>query len=289
MKILPVYGNFSKYKYTPMSSKTKVDSSQLSACSSFQNSTKKNSFIPCDYFLGQANINFCGKHIPVYVIDIDGNYHKYDNQIQAAEDLGINPCCISSCICGLHQTSGGYKFALASDVEVVQPDGSFAVDESIISSIHNNANNKSIYVIDKDGKYKKYKNIKTAAAELGLNAANIRNCLAGQRKSAGGYTFVKSIDVETRDENGKIIINEDMISQLAEMIPDGSVYAVGKDGVYQKFNSHKEVADALNIHSCNISVCLKDKSKSTGGYHFYSSKEVETVNPDGSVSVNIKK
>lgn len=156
-----------------------------------------------------------------YGIDKDGYYKKYKLKKEAAYDLGLhsNTSNISSCLYGKTQTAGGFIFVLPEEIETTDEEGNIIIDTKRIQQLVDErfTNKNAIYAIDKFGNYKRYENATDAIRELGLpkKTASISLCLNGYQKSTHGYTFVRAIDVENKDENGRIIIDENTIKEIA--------------------------------------------------------------------------
>ncbi len=152
-----------------------------------------------------------------------------------------------------------------------------------------------IYAIDKQGNYQKFSTQKEAAEKLNLLSSDISNVITGIRKTVSSYTFVRAEEVETKDENGNVTVDQEKIKRkLAnaerEMGKKKSVYAIDEQGNYQKFTSITDAEEALNIQRNRISAVISDKNKSRSadGYTFVRAEDVETEDNSGNVTVDTK-
>lgn len=98
-----------------------------------------------------------------------------------------------------------------------------------------------------------YKDVQTAAKELGLKAYNIWQVLCRRQKSTGGYHFVYEQDyVEDKWYNSEVGNNKQIICTDTGEI----------------FHSIKECAKKLNLDDSGITKVCRGKQKHIKGFHF---------------------
>ena len=231
---------------------------------------------------------------PVYAIDKDGKYTKYESKYKAAKALGINSPRIIKCLNGTLKKTGGYTFVTPEQIEQVLPNGGIIIDkkkvEEIVFKSFTESNTQAVYAIDKDGFSRKFDGIRKAARELGLEAANISRCLAGEQKRVGEYTFVRAQDIEQTDKNMRVEIDSDKIKRInneslehASYVP---IYAIDANGNIKRFPNKKQAAAKLGIDNSALSHCLLGRYNVIKNYAFIKADDVESVDSSGKLSLN---
>ena len=73
---------------------------------------------------------------------------------------------------------------------------------------------KPAYLVDSEGNYEKYFGLKECAIDLNIRTNSISAVLKNRSKSAKGYFFIKTNDVEKLDDSGKVVADEDSIEKF---------------------------------------------------------------------------
>ena len=235
----------------------------------------------------------------IYAIDKYGNYQKFDSQVIAAKELDLN---VSLIQVGRNLRSDGifsdsYTFVYPEEIEEVDEQGKVFVSEKKVKEHIDSIEAKMgyFYAIDKDGYYKKYKQKKEAAADLGLhsNTSNISYCLSGKTRTAGGFIFVLPEAIETTDKNGNKVVDIALVQQLIEerFSNPNAIYSIDKFGNYKKFEKSSDAIKELGFPEQTgcISQCINGNQKSTHGYTFVKATEVEIKDENGTVTVDKNK
>lgn len=229
------------------------------------------------------NISFGGGGYPIYAINIEnGEYTKYKNQTKAAKALGIShPAQISSILWGKNETSHGYTFVFAEDVETKDDKGNTVVDEGKIQKIFEKikeAKAKAIYSINIESKkYTRYESQIEAAKTLRISKNAISNVLKRRIKSSHGFTFVHARDVERKDENGNILVDEREIQKILKRSKEAktkAIYAI-KDNIHTRYESQVEASEKLGIPAVSINAVLRNRNKTAHGYRFVYASDAE--------------
>ncbi len=225
----------------------------------------------------------------VYAIDEYGFYRKFSGIRKAARELSLEPANVSRCLNGGQKRVGNYAFVRAEDIETVDENNRVTVDTEKLRQINKETQIRDsfvpVYTIDMNGKYKRYVNKNRAARAIGVEPAALQHCLKGRYNVVNGYAVVSAEEIETIDENGKTVLNYDILSEKYEQANKNSVYAVNPDGTYQKYHTQKEAADALGIRRTKISQCVNGISTMASGRGFVKASDVETFK-EGKLSVN---
>ena len=230
-------------------------------------------------------------YVPVYAIDADGNYTKYPNKKRAAAALGIENSALSHCLLGRYNVVNNYAFILAADVEEIDTNGEVSINFDLIKEKYEQANKNSVYVINKDGTFKKYLTQTEAAKDLGLRRTKISACINGESNKVGERTFVKASDVESFD-NGKVVINRALLKKFAsELLSTGvkAVYSFDSKGNYQRHNSVKDLTKSLSVGETGVRECLKGKKLQSCGYRFLYADNFEKINENGQLIIDYEK
>lgn len=235
----------------------------------------------------------------IYAIDKYGNYQKFDSQVIAAKELDLN---VSLIQVGRNLRSdgifsSGYTFVYPEEIEEVDEQGKVFVSEKKVKEHIDSIEAKMgyFYAIDKDGYYKKYKQKKEAAADLGLhsNTSNISYCLSGKTRTAGGFIFVLPEAIETTDKNGNKVVDIARVQQLIEerFSNPNAIYSIDKFGNYKKFEKGSDAIKELGFPEQTgcISQCINGNQKSTHGYTFVKATEVEIKDENGTVTIDENK
>ncbi len=155
---------------------------------------------------------------------------------------------------------------------------------------------RAFYAISSDGDYQKFTDRAAAQNTLSLAKTNIAECLQGKRLATHGYGFVYADEIETQDENGNCIVDEDKLNAKIMQINTASkentsspVYAIDEDGKHKKYPSKYKASKELGVTHPHIIGCINKTLHKTGGYTFVLPEEIETVDENGNITVDRKK
>ena len=255
--------------------------------------------------IGNYNITFGDTKIAIYKIEKDGTYEKFSGVNDAARKLNIDASKISNSLKGGNPRTLDCTFMKASEIEISSQDGKTILDKEKIDAkfkeleekTPNKNKRKAIYQVFKNGSYRKFDSLVTAGKELGMTESKISNCLKGANAKTLDFTFMLASDIETINEDGDIIIDENVVAtrlkELEEKDPyrskKKSIYRIDKNGNYKRYNSLSEASQELGIEDSNISDCLYGKQKSSGGYTFVLASDVERIDNNGNLKIQKKK
>lgn len=239
---------------------------------------------------------------PFYAISLkDGVTQKFQKRSDAVKTLSISKENIAECLQGKRNYSHDYIFIYADELETTDNEGNSVLDDEklynkldqVKSFINSLDKPVPVYAIDAKGNYKKYPSKKQAAKNTGVSAPSIIKCLNGELKKSGGYVFVLPEEIEKTTQNGSILIDKKKIDEVVRSSFKNSraveLYAVDKNGVFQKFSGVRNAAKELALDARNISRCLNGDAKRCGGYMFIRADEVETAGSDNQVNIDIAK
>lgn len=142
-----------------------------------------------------------------YAISDEGDCKKYTNKKLAQEELGIDEALISSCIRKARKKIENYTFVQYSEIETPNEDGTHTINQAKIDEIVKDLRKNYIYLIDKNGNYKIYKNQTELANELNVTRSYINLLLTkGNRyvKNIQKYIY-RAGEIEIQDKDGKFI------------------------------------------------------------------------------------
>ena len=93
---------------------------------------------------------------------------------------------------------------------IEQEYSSFLKTQKLYSLGFNGGAPKSIYVIDEDLNYRKFKNQRDAARQLGMEDSinPIASCIKGRKKSHNNLYFVKALEIESENPDGTKYVDE---------------------------------------------------------------------------------
>ncbi len=226
-----------------------------------------------------------------YVIDKDGNYKKYNNKSEAAEDLGIDIMKIYQCLTNRLMKADDYTFVPAEEIEVKGKVGE--VDKKELKKLLiNNFENSPLYVIDEKGRYTRFTNRQDAAKAIGSTPSTVASCINDTRKyTVKNYALAPAESIEYIDENGNIIPQKELINKVvSESFSRKPIYVIDRNGNCTKYYTRNKAAQALGIDVHTITHCLRgDQIKTRGGYTFALPSEIEVIDDNGNIKINRKK
>ena len=124
---------------------------------------------------------------PVYAINIKTQDSlRFESQSEAGRKLGVRQGDISAVLAGKRKTAGGYWF-------VEDNGGSFKIEKNKLREIRASMLFRGgVYAINlKTQEVSRFQSQREAGGSLGIDYRNVNAVLAGKRKTAGGYWFVK--------------------------------------------------------------------------------------------------
>ncbi len=236
----------------------------------------------------------------IYAVKDDLSCDKFQGTSEIQEKLGINPKSVSGCLCGHIKKTKNYYFFKASEIESKDDNGNFVLDNDKLKAKISEVNNIPdghkgkvipVYSVDEKGNYKKFANEKEAAEYYGMEPSNMR-----YHMSHGGgknQIFVFASKLEKKDENGNIIIDTTALKELQikayELKNENTLYAIHKNGTYERYNSQLEASEKLGIAPSRISNCITGRKNTAGDYTFVKALDVQVRNDDGSYYVDEEK
>ena len=153
----------------------------------------------------------------IYAISKDGKCVKYSSQKAASDALGVPLVNISRCINKKIKETYGYTFLTAQEVEIGTKDDKTSLDEELIQEKVNYLNRAAVYVIDKDGNYQKFEDRDSLASSIGVNKMSVSDCLKGKYNTSHGYVFAHPFEVETKLQNGTLVVSPDKIKEKLKL------------------------------------------------------------------------
>lgn len=144
---------------------------------------------------------------------------------------------------------------------------------------------KKINKINKDTGIveKTYNSISEASINNNINYNEISKCLIGYRKCIGNYTWEYVDSKNVPNYNLRLKRNPRAYTELVEKSVDKlkvQVCQIDKNtsNVINIYNSIKEASENTNIHRSDISMCIRGKRKTSGGYVWkkFSDMKVDT-------------
>ncbi|MGM9993106.1 MAG: NUMOD1 domain-containing DNA-binding protein [Candidatus Avigastranaerophilus sp.] len=222
---------------------------------------------------------------PFYAVDSEGNYTKYERNRDAMKDLGISHSCIARCLNGERDTSGGYAFVYADEVETDDGNGNVIVNINIPQEKFGQRTPVPIYSINEKGQLRKYLSVGAAASAVCAPRRNVEACLKNERETAMGYAFVRADELEVKDKKGKVFLNQDIIEEKFRQVVKHAIYVVDAKGVYTRYDSYSKASDELGISEASLLFCANGVQKGVNGYTVIKASYVETLK-DGKVVIN---
>ncbi len=234
-------------------------------------------------------INFTRNKIPVYVIDKNGDYKRYNSETEAAAAIGVTMNSVSSVLSYKSIKTKGFSIEKATKLEKKNKDGSITLDTNKIKEIAKNIND-SIYVVDKKGNYKKFSSRKEAMEAIGCSYGAITHILRGNygAKTIKGYSVIEARELETKDKKGNITVNKEKIKELIKNLNKG-YYTIAPDGKYQKYSSQVELAQSFGVNQSLVCQVLNGRIKTLKGYRIIRASDIETFDKNNNLIIDNKK
>lgn len=222
---------------------------------------------------------------PFYAVDSEGNYTKYERNRDAMKALGISHSCIARCLNGERDTSGGYAFVYADEVETDDGNGNVIVNINIPQEKFGQRTPVPIYSINEKGQLRKYLSVGEAASALSAPRRNIDACLKNERETAMGYAFVRADELEVKDKKGRVFLKQDILEEKFRQVIKHAIYVVDAKGVYTRYDSYSKASEKLGISEASLLFCANGIQKGVNGYTVIKASYVETLK-DGKVVIN---
>ena len=220
------------------------------------------------------------KEKPLYLVNSDGTYKKYNGPKEAYTDLGYSSSDLNSILHGKRDNIEGKSFVFAYMVESLDDDGNIVLNEEILEETRKRANQNSIYAIYSDGSYRKFSRRKDAIDNLGISGNQVDASLNYSRV-VNGMVLIHANDIEEKTKSGVSLIRE-VLEERIRIANKDAIYAVNlSDGEYKKYDSILSASKELNIKEGNIRAVLKGRVIKTSGYKFIYANSVEKINDDG--------
>ena len=207
--------------------------------------------------------------IPVYSIDKNGKKKRFDSIGEAATKLNVSRRNIDNCLKGERSTVRGYAFLRADDVEIKMGE-EIVLDSLKFADKFQQVIKNALYVVDKDGHYKRYNSGADAARALGVTEPMVIFCANGVVSSVKGQSVIKASYVE-KYEKGRVIYNQSFIKKLSDELAkkvDRPILAIDGENKKRRYKNKLTASKALGVRSDKIQRCLNGEQRTSGGYTF---------------------
>jgi len=155
--------------------------------------------------------------IAVYVFDCAGKGKKYINQNQMMSELNLSKRDYSRVLYKDCPKYKDYLIFYARDIEKPQKDGKIGIDYAKVSkAMHNNKN--AIYVINKNGEFKRFESFKEMQQDVGIAWSNFYRNIKIGAPYLGKYFFAKAQDIEIKDDDGIYRPDKKKIKEIIKVV-----------------------------------------------------------------------
>lgn len=225
---------------------------------------------------------------PFYVMNSNGDYRKFFTQRHVAKALGVGRETVAAHLADEQKLLQGFAFAFADDVEIMGRNGRITLNLDVL---RNKFKEKGgIYLIDKEGKYQKFKDARDAIETLGIPRKPLMICLLGKQKLASGYAVYRASEVEIENPDGSITIDTAKINEAKLKTTDKAVMLINpENGTFKRYDNQTEAAKGIGAEVYQISACLAGRAKTVSGHIVVRANEVEESFANGTVVVDDKK
>lgn len=217
---------------------------------------------------------------PFYAINKNGEYQKFERNADATKELGVHHSKITLCLNGKRDTSGGFAFVYADEVESFDENGNLTLNFNVDNEKFDQRTPIPVYAINRNGRIKKFNSIGEAATKLSLPNRNIKSCILGERETVLGYSFISADEVETVDKNGEIKIDYTKFKEKFQQVIKNAVYVVNGNGNFKRYDSSIEAAKALGVSQSTILFCANGILKGINEKTVVKAKYVESFSPE---------
>ena len=157
---------------------------------------------------------------PIYSIDFQGNWKRFENRNALVTELGVNEANLSMVLNGKRELSSGYMFVKAFDVEkrdsafklICDEKGNPVVDQKVINKARENflhtAHNFPIARVGQMGDVTVFESISSLVKKTNVNKSNVYNSINSQRITSG-YSYARLEDLVAKDKEDNVLFNED--------------------------------------------------------------------------------
>lgn len=143
-----------------------------------------------------------------------------------------------------------------------------------------------IYAFSRDNAILKFQSKTDAMTTLGINYCSLAKCLEGTCHEANGYSFAYAKDVEIKNEDGTIELDEKVIKKIREGFSNSKktpVYALFLDGSTKRFDSLTIASQELEIPVRSISKTALGYGHTANGCVFVNADEIEIRDDKGAL------
>ncbi len=229
----------------------------------------------------------------VYLVDENLKPKRYDTPALAGKAIRASKAQISACALGRRDFVNGFAVFSAADVETYDKCGRKRVNKKKIENLYNALEKPEVldlkngfYAYDKNECKGKFYKIADAQRELGVSGATISGCLKNRLNLGGGYIFILADEIEIKDENDNINIDEVKLQKRLEFFKDKSLYAVYKNGDCVFYDSQTDASKDTKIPIGGICACINGRKKSAGNVAFVPAKKLEIKDDSGEVKLD---
>ena len=150
----------------------------------------------------------------IYVIDIDMNIEKYDDIHSVAEALDRTTSTVKMTLWKpeLHKSVADKVIVRASEIELIDENGEVSINRKKVANlVQERLCKDAVYLVDKNGECKKFRNKFAAAKAYGASAS------ASQNVKINGFVIVKANMIETISDDGLISLNKEKVVEYSKM------------------------------------------------------------------------
>ena len=147
-----------------------------------------------------------------------------------------------------------------------------------------------VYSIDPKGNCKRYESKTQAAYDLGVTQPVVSRAASRKYYKAGGYVIVKPEEIESKDENGRVFVDNSKVKNVINRsAASKGVYAIDREGNYTRYDSRTIASEELGIARNAINSVIAGCQRTSGGYLFVDADKIEAEDEKGDMVVDKKK
>lgn len=142
---------------------------------------------------------------PVYLVNYDGTYQKFDTIRDAQKIYGTQ---VNAILSNNSHTSVDYTFVRADELE---SENGEVRNESLNKTLQvfKDSRSQPVYAIRFDSHIERFNNINECSKATGIPVSQIGYIIAGKMPAAKNYVFAKAFDIEMRDSKEKLLLDDE--------------------------------------------------------------------------------
>ncbi len=223
---------------------------------------------------------------PFYIMDELGGYKKFYSQVHVANALKTDRSAINNCIKG-KKTINHFALISASEIET-KPKGTKALYIDLEKLKSRFKKKSKFYAMDATGECREFYLPREASKALGISEDCILNCLAKKQKTSGGYAFARAEELEIKNPDGSIEIDNKKINELKKNLQEKAIYLIDSQG-YTRYDDDIAASKDIGASYKLILKCLSGERKKVYGYAVVRANEVERFDENGKCILNKRK